>query len=101
MAKQTPLPLGRANPHIVQSHGPETNIMNFYITNYSTSFTKPNILNNKSKYNDIPAYSGSQTFIPRSAPENKATGFVSNVRPQIYYKESMDAIDNPELRYLR
>ncbi len=98
MAKPIPLPLGRADPHILESNGAETNIMNFYVTSYSTSFVKPNTTHNKSKYSDIPAYTGTQTFVPRSAPENKGTGFVSNVRPQIFYKESMDKIDNPELR---
>ena len=90
MTRPIPLPIGRADPHILQSHGPDANLMNFYVTNYSTSFTKPNITNNKSKHGDIPAYTGSQTFIPRSEPENGGTGFVSNVRPQIFYKNSIE-----------
>ncbi len=98
MAKPTPLPIGRANPHVLQSHGPENFIMNFYITNYSTAFTKPNTDYDKSKFGDIPAYTGGQAFKPRSAPENKKTGFVANVRPQFFYKESLDKLDNPPLR---
>ena len=77
MAKPTPLPLGRANPHIMQSRGAEPSIMNFYCTSYSTGFTKPNITNKRGKTKDIPAFSGGEVFIPRSAPQLKKTGFIS------------------------
>lgn len=97
MAKPTPLPIGRANPHINQSRGAEPYIMNFYVTSYSTSFTKANIDNNKGRFKDIPAYSGNEEFKPRSAPENKKTGYTSNVRPQIYYNRNLDELDNPEM----
>lgn len=99
MAKQAPLPLGRADPHIKQSRGAENYIMNFYVTNYSTSFTKPSIDNNKSRHTDIPVYSGSDAFKPRSAPENPRTGYTTNVRPQIFYNRTIDQLDNPELGY--
>lgn len=99
MAKPPSLPLGRADSHILQSRGAEPYIMNFYSTNYSTSFTKPSIDFNKSRLNDIPAYSGNSVFKPRSAPEIKKTGFVSNVRPQIYYNENLDQFDNPDMGF--
>jgi protein phosphatase 1 regulatory subunit 32 len=97
MAKPSPLPIGRANPHVQQSHGAENYIMNFYCTNYSTSFTKPNIENNKGRKDDIPAYSGNEVFKPRSAPLYHQSGFTSNVRPQIYYNRTLDNHDNPEM----
>ena len=97
MAKPTPLPLGRANPHIMQSRGAEPSIMNFYCTSYSTGFTKPNITNNRGKTKDIPAFSGGEVFIPRSAPQLKKTGFISNERPQIFYDNTLDRLDNPEM----
>ena len=97
MAKPTPLPLGRANPHVIQSRGADPYIMNFYSTSYSTGFTKPNIEFAKGKRVDIPAYSGKEVFKPRSAPENKKTGYVANVRPQIYYQPSLDEYDNPDM----
>ncbi len=97
MAKPTPLPLGRANPHVMQSRGADPYIMNFYSTSYSTGFTKPNIEFAKGKRVDIPAYSGKEVFKPRSAPENKKTGYVANVRPQIYYQPSLDEYDNPDM----
>lgn len=86
--------MGRANPHIMQSQGAEPYIMNFYSTQYSTSFTKPLAV----KRNDIPAFSGGEVFKPRSAQEYKRSGFASNVRPQIYYNTKLDEIDNPELK---
>lgn len=97
MAKPTPLQIGRPTPHIMQSRGAENFIMNFYVTNYSTSFTKPSIDFNKSRQNDIPVYSGGPTFVPRSAPEVRKTGYIANVRPQIYYNRDLDELDNPNL----
>ena len=97
MAKPTPLPIGRANPHVAQSRGADNYIMNFYVTNYSTAFTKPNIERNASRRNDIPVYSGGSVFAPRSAPAYPSTGFTSNVRPQIYYNRTLDELDNPEM----
>ena len=97
MAKPTPLPLGRAHPHVLQSRGAETNIMNFYVTSYSSGFTKPSIDFNKGRNDDIPAYSGGPVFKPRSAPENHKTGYIANVRPQIYYNRNLDEFDNPEM----
>ena len=100
MAKPSVLPMGRADPHVLQSRGADNYIMNFYVTSYSTSFTKPNIEFNKSLRNDIPVYSGGSLFKPRSAPESHSTGYTTNVRPQIYYKESLDRLDNPEMGFL-
>lgn len=97
MAKPTPLPLGRANPHIIQSRGAEPYIMNFYCTSYSTNYTKPSTTHNKGKFKDIPAFSGSEVFKPRSAPDYRGSGFTSNERPQIYYKKSLDLLDNPQM----
>ena len=97
MAKPTPLALGRPNPHIAQSRGAESYIMNFYVTNYSTSFAKPNIEFNKGNKTDIPAYSGGVLFKPRSAPDYTRSGFTSNIRPQIYYNRTLDNYDNPEM----
>jgi protein phosphatase 1 regulatory subunit 32 len=97
MAKPTPLPLGKPSPHVMQSRGAENYLMNFYITSYSTGFTKPNIEVNKSKSNDIPSYTGGEIFKPRSAPEHNKSGFTSNVRPQIYYNRTLDEFDNPEM----
>lgn len=97
MAKPTPLSLGRANPHVNQSRGADNYIMNFYVTNYSTAFTKPNTECNKSRFQDIPAYSGNAPFKPRSAPEHHKSGFTSNERPQIYYRKTLDDLDNPEM----
>ena len=97
MAKPTPLPIGRANPHIMESRGAEPYIMNFYCTNYSTAFTKPNTEFNKGKFKDIPGYTGNPEFKPRSAPLYATSGFTSNDRPQIYYKRSLDEYDNPQM----
>lgn len=100
MAKPSPLPIGRANKHVNQSRGAEPSLMNFYCTSYSTGFTKPSTACNKGRARDIPAYSGSAPFKPRTAPENHRTGYIANVRPQIYYRKTLDDLDNPEMGYL-
>jgi hypothetical protein len=71
--------------------------MNFYVTNYSTSFTKPNTEIDKRRFHDIPSYSGGSVFKPRSAPNYQKSGFTSNERPQIYYRRTLDNLDNPEM----
>lgn len=100
MAKATPLPVGRAHPHIKESRGAATDIMNFYVTSASSAYTKPSIDSNKSRFKDIPVYSSNQVFIPRSAPEDKRTGYTANVRPQIYYNKTLDEFDNPSMKEL-
>lgn len=97
MAKPSPLPIGRANKHVNQSRGAEPSIMNFYCTSYSTGFTKPSTACNKGRARDIPAFSGSAPFKPRTAPDNHRTGYIANVRPQIYYRKTLDDLDNPEM----
>lgn len=97
MAKPSPLPVGKPNRHVLQSRGAETNLMNFYCTSYSTGFTKPSVEFNKGRHADIPSYSGKDNFKPRTAPENKRTGYIANVRPQIYYRRTLDDLDNPEM----
>ena len=98
MAKPTPLPIGRANPHIMESHGAEPYIMNFYSTAYSTAFTRPNIEHNRGRQlQDLPGYSGNEAFQPRSAPPYKTSGFTNNDRPQIFYRKTLDDYDNPQM----
>ena len=100
MSRPTPFPLGRAHTHIQQSRGADNYLMNFYVTSYSTSFTKAEPEARKmGKFQDLPAYSGSEAFKPRSAPPDPKTGFISNVRPQIYYRRTLDELDNPEMGY--
>ena len=99
MAKPSPLPIGRPSLHVIQSRGAEPNIMNFYCSNYSTSFTRPSSEYNRGKNFDILAYSAGVVFKPKTAPENKRTGYISNVRPQIYYNRALDEFDNPEMGY--
>lgn len=97
MAKPSPLPIGKPTRHVLQSRGAEPDLLNFYSTSYSTGFTRPSIENNKGRHFDIPAYSGKEVFKPRTAPENRRTGYTTNVRPQIYYRRTLDDLDNPEM----
>ena len=99
MAKPSPLPIGKPTRHVLQSRGAEPDLLNFYSTSYSTGFTRPSIENNKGRHFDIPAYSGKEVFKPRTAPENRRTGYTTNVRPQIYYRRTLDDLDNPEMGY--
>ncbi len=97
MAKPTPLPIGRANPHIMQSRGAESYIMNFYSTNYATAFSRPDSEFNKGRAKDLPGFTGNPVFKPRSAPNHTTSGFTSNERPQIYYRRTLDELDNPQM----
>ncbi|XP_041354755.1 protein phosphatase 1 regulatory subunit 32-like [Gigantopelta aegis] len=72
-----PMPTGPKNPHIQASHGPDTNLMKFYITQNSTTY---------GKYWD--------KFKPRQG-RHTGTGYSANFRPAVYYSKRLDNLDNP------
>ncbi|KAL3884068.1 hypothetical protein ACJMK2_030290 [Sinanodonta woodiana] len=73
------LPKGSKNPHINASHGPDTNMMKFYITTNSTTYGKH-----------------WENFRPRPG-RHTGTGYSSNFRPAVYYNKRLDDQDNPVL----
>lgn len=68
---------GSRNAHIQASHGPDTNIMKFYITSNSTTYGKR-----------------FENFKPRQG-RHTGTGYLSNFRPGVYYSQRLDNLDNP------
>ena len=71
------LPYGPGNTHILQSKGPDTGVMKFYCTEYSTNY-------------------GKEGFIPRTG-HHSGTGYQSNFRPGVYYSRRLDELDNPAM----
>lgn len=75
-----PLPTGPRSVHILKSHGPDTNMMKFYVTQNSTTY---------GKYWD--------KFKPRTG-HHKGTGYSANLRPQVFYSTNLDEYDNPVMK---
>ncbi|XP_046574794.1 LOW QUALITY PROTEIN: protein phosphatase 1 regulatory subunit 32-like [Haliotis rubra] len=72
-----PLPKGSRNVHINKSHGPDTNMMKFYVTQNSTTY---------GRFWD--------NYKPRQG-RHTGTGYKSNFRPSVYYSQRLDEVDNP------
>ncbi|XP_062510540.1 stabilizer of axonemal microtubules 4-like [Corticium candelabrum] len=69
------LPYGPATAHILVSRGSEIGRLNFYSTNYSTSY-------------------GQNGFLPRTK-KHHGTGYLTNFRPAVYYTRNVDEMDYP------
>lgn len=77
-----PLPKGTRTAHIQASHGADTNMMKFYVTQNSTTYGK--------HY---------ENFKPRPG-RHSGTGYLANFRPGVYYNNRLDQQDNPTLAYV-
>ena len=90
------LPVSHADQHVLTSEGPDNYLMNFYITQYSSTYRPPyirpksNILGDKSLTIE-------NLLTQKLKDERTKTGFVKNERYYIPYKRSLDEIDNPIL----
>jgi len=71
------VPLGQGTKHIKSSNGPDTSHLSHYSTTYASHHAVPD-------------------FTPRTKLPT-GTGYLANFRPVVYYKESLDQIDNPEI----
>ena len=69
--------LGQGTKHIKASNGPDTDHLSHYATTYS----------------NVHAIAD---FKPRPHTHT-GTGYLANFRPAVYYRESMDKLDNPEI----
>jgi len=69
--------LGQGTKHIKASGGPETHHLSHYATTYSNVHAIPE-------------------FKPRPNTHS-GTGYLANFRPAVYYNESIDKMDNPEI----
>lgn len=74
------LPQGPRNVHIQKSHGADTNIMKFYITQNSSTYG-----------------ARFDKFQPRQG-QHRGTGYLSNFRPVVQYNRRLDDVDNPAMR---
>jgi len=90
------LPAGHADKHILVSEGADNYLMNFYITQSSSTYRPPrvrpksNILSDKSLTTE-------SLNTQKLKDERKKTGFVSNERYYLPYTRSLDELDNPTL----
>ncbi|CAF3397072.1 unnamed protein product [Rotaria socialis] len=88
------LPAGHENQHILASEGPDNYLMNFYITQSSSTYRPPrvrpksNILGDKSLTTE-------NLLTQKLKADRAKTGFVNNERYYIPYTRSLDEIDNP------
>ncbi|XP_033909994.2 protein phosphatase 1 regulatory subunit 32 isoform X1 [Acipenser ruthenus] len=71
------IPAGKSAPYVQTSLGADVEPLHFYCTEYSSGF-------------------GSTGFKPRSGLHT-GTGYKSNFRPALYYRASLDRLDNPAL----
>jgi len=71
---------GPPSRHILKSNGADTNLMNFYVSEYSTNF-------------------GDSNFQPRNGAHSGA-GYTSNRRPMRNYNSGLDELDNPMLGHM-
>lgn len=69
--------LGQGTKHIKASGGPDTHHLSHYATTYSNVHAIPE-------------------FKPRPNTHS-GTGYLANFRPAVYYNESIDKMDNPEI----
>ncbi len=93
------LPAGHANQHVLASEGPDNYLMNFYITQNSSTYRPPrvrpksNILGDKSLTTE-------NLYTQKLKDDRKKTGFVNNERYYLPYSRSLDELDNPILGYI-
>lgn len=71
------VPLGQGTKHIKASGGPDTNHLSHYATTYSSNHA---IADFKAR--------------PKT---HSGTGYLANFRPVVYYSQSLDKLDNPEI----
>jgi len=92
------LPTGHADQHVLASEGADNYLMNFYITQNSSTYRPPrvrpksNILGDKSLTTE-------NLFTQKLKDDRKKTGFVNNERYYLPYTRSLDELDNPILGY--
>ncbi|XP_068115635.1 stabilizer of axonemal microtubules 4 [Hyperolius riggenbachi] len=77
------LPVGSVSPRIRGSSGGSCDPLNFYCTNYNSTYGRPElVLGNV-------AHSVALT--------HRSTGYQSNFRPAVYYSPNLDRKDNPSM----
>ncbi|XP_030416711.1 protein phosphatase 1 regulatory subunit 32 isoform X2 [Gopherus evgoodei] len=74
------LPLGGVSPYVRTSAGGSVDPLKFYATSYGTAY-------------------GQERFHPRVGHHSGA-GYKSNYRPVVFYKASLDQVDNPAVGHL-
>lgn len=94
------VPVGHRDRHVLESEGADSYLMNFYITQNSSTYRPPRV---KPKANIL----GDKSLTTESLStetlknERKKTGFVDNERYYLPYRRSLDELDNPILGYVK
>ncbi|CAF0979600.1 unnamed protein product [Rotaria sordida] len=90
------VPVGHPDQHVLASEGANNYLMNFYITQNSSTYRPPrvrpksNILGDKSLTTE-------NLSTQKLKDERKKTGFVNNDRYYLPYTRTIDELDNPIL----
>ncbi|CAF1071379.1 unnamed protein product [Didymodactylos carnosus] len=90
------IPTGHMDRHVLESEGADNYLMNFYITNYSSTYRNPkqrpkaNILSDKS-------LTPESLLTDKIKLERSKTGYTSNERYYLPYTRTLDDLDNPVL----
>lgn len=90
------VPLGHADKHILASEGADNYLMNFYITQNSSTYRPPNVRPKASLLGDK-SLTTESLYTQKLVDDRKKTGFTSNERYYLPYTRSLDELDNPVL----
>ncbi|KAM5138206.1 stabilizer of axonemal microtubules 4-like [Mantella aurantiaca] len=77
------LPIGSVSPGIRASSGGSCDPLNFYCTNYYSSYGRPQFVPGGIQHPGILTH--------------RSTGYQSNFRPAVYYSHNLDRKDNPRM----
>ncbi|CAF0925591.1 unnamed protein product [Adineta ricciae] len=88
--------LGHADKHVLASEGADNYLMNFYITQNSSTYRPPGVRPTSNLLGDK-SLTTENLFTKKLVDERKKTGYVSNERYYLPYTRSLDELDNPIL----
>ncbi|KAM9302099.1 stabilizer of axonemal microtubules 4-like [Gastrophryne carolinensis] len=77
------LPVGSVSSRVRGSSGGSCHPLNFYCTNYNSSYGRPEFVHGN--------------VLRPSIPAHRSTGYQSNFRPSVYYSPNLDRKDNPPM----
>ena len=90
------VPVGHADKHVLESEGADNYLMNFYITQNSSTYRPPRVRPKSNLLGDK-SLTTENLHTQKLVDNRKRTGFVSNERYYLPYTRSLDELDNPIL----
>ena len=90
------VPVGHSDRHILASEGANNYLMNFYITQNSSTYRSPTVRPKSSILSDK-SLTTENLLTTKLKTERNKSGFVNNARYYLPYTPSLDEHDNPIL----